>query len=75
MTNFLDAVRERKKPVCTPDDAWQSATTVQLGMLAYYSGAKAGWDSKTEQVIGNADAARLIRREYRGPYKHPYSAA
>ena len=29
------------------------------------------WDGKTEQIVGNEEAARLLKREYRAPYKHP----
>jgi len=73
VANFLEGVRTRKQPVCTPDDAYQSTTTVQLGMLAYYSGAKLSWDAPAEKIEGNAAAAAMIKREYRAPYKHPYA--
>lgn len=71
--NFLDAVRARKQPACTPDDAWQSTTTVHLGMLSYYSGAKLNWNAQSAQIGGNAAAAKLMKREYRAPYKHPFA--
>ena len=71
VSDWLAAVRARKQPVCTPDDAFQSAATVQLGMISYYSGGKVNWDAKTEQVSGNAAAPKLAMRAYRAPYKHP----
>ena len=71
VANFLDAVRTRKQPMCRPDDAWQSTTTVQLGMISYYSGVKVEWDAAKEKVKGNAAAEAMIRRDYRPPYKHP----
>ena len=44
--------------------------------LAHYAtisyrlgGQKLGIDPKTEQIIGNADAMKLFKREYRNPYE------
>ncbi|MGA2034518.1 MAG: Gfo/Idh/MocA family oxidoreductase, partial [Thermoguttaceae bacterium] len=34
MDDFLTAVRTRKQPTCTPDDAFRSTATVQLAMIA-----------------------------------------
>ena len=28
-----------------------------------------------EQIIGNTAAAKLLKREYRAPWKHPYKNA
>jgi predicted dehydrogenase len=74
VAEFLDAVRGGKQPSCTPQDAYQSAVTVQLGMISYYTGSRVDWDAKTEQIAANPRAARLLKRDYRAPYKHPYSA-
>jgi len=30
------------------------------------------WDASTEQVRGNPKAAALLKREYRGPWVHPW---
>lgn len=72
---FLESVRTRKQPSVLIEDAYQSNLTVQLGMLSYLSGAKVTWDAKGENIIGNPAAARMLRRDYRAPYKHPWSAA
>jgi predicted dehydrogenase len=72
MADFLDAVRTRRQPVCPPEDAYMSTTTVQLAMIAYQSGAKIDWDAKSEQIVGNPEAANLLKREYRAPWQHPY---
>ena len=74
VAEFLDAVRGGKRPSCTPEDAYQSAVTVQLGMISYYSGSRVDWDARSEQITNSPAAARLLQREYRAPYKHPYSA-
>lgn len=72
MAEFLTAVRERKQPGCTAADAQLSTTTVKLAMIAYDTGTKITWDSKAEQIVGNADAAKLLKRDYRAPWKHPW---
>ena len=72
MAEFLNAVRERKPPGCTIADAHLSTTTVKLAMIAYETGAKITWDANAEQIVGNTDAAKLLKREYRAPWKHPW---
>jgi predicted dehydrogenase len=72
MKEFLDAVRSRQQPGCTIADAHESTSTVKLAMIAYDTGAKITWDAAAEKIAGHADAAKLLKREYRSPWKHPY---
>jgi predicted dehydrogenase len=72
MKEFLEAVRKRQPPGCTIADAYASTTTVKLAMIAYDVGAKIAWDATTEQITGPANAAKLLKREYRRPWNHPY---
>jgi hypothetical protein len=72
MAEFLGAVRSRNQPSCTVEDAYRSTATVQLGMIAYRVGARIAWDAKREQLTGNAEAAKLLKREYRPPWIHPF---
>jgi predicted dehydrogenase len=71
--NFLDAVRKKDKNLlsCTPDDAFQSSATVQLAMISYNTGSVIRWDAQKNEIIGNAEASKLLRREYRGKLVHP----
>ena len=73
ISNFLEAVRTRKPPICSPEDAFRSTATVQLATIAYHTGSKIIWDEKTEQIVGHPEAAKRLKREYREPWKHPYS--
>ena len=73
MADFLDSVRSRKQPLCTPEDAYYSTSTVKLAMIAYDVGRKIMWDAKAERIVGDTDANKLLKREYRSPYRHPYS--
>lgn len=72
MAEFLNAVRERKQTSVTAADAHLSTTAVKLAMIAYDTGAKITWDAAAEQIVGNADAAKLLKRDYRAPWQHPW---
>ena len=72
MAEFLDAVRARRQPGCTTADAHLSTTAVKLAMIAYDTGAKITWDAHAEQISDNAAATKLLKRDYRAPWQHPY---
>lgn len=74
MANFLDCVRTRKQPDCPIEQGFQATATVQLGMIAYESGSVVHWDPRTEQIADNPKAEKLLKREYRSPYVHPYKS-
>ena len=67
----LAAVRSRQQPSCTPEEGHLSTTAVKLAMISYDTGAKIAWDAKTEQITGNPEAAKLLKRAYRAPWVHP----
>ena len=74
MTEFLKAVRTRQPPGCLTEDAYQSTASVKLAMIAYNTGCRIAWDAQQEQIPDNPGAARLLQREYRKPWKHPFVA-
>jgi hypothetical protein len=73
VAGFLDAVRKKDKSLisCTPEDAFHSTATVQLAMISYNTGSVVKWDQTKNQVIDNAAATALLKRDYRGKYVHP----
>ena len=73
MTEFLDCVRSRKRPRLTIEDAYRSTATVQLGMIAYETGLPVEWDEAAEEIRNNPAGAKLLKREYRPPWKHPFA--
>lgn len=72
MADFLEAVHTHGRTACPIEEAYQSTTAVKLAMIAYDTGSKVTWDAAAEQIIGNEAAARLLKREYRAPWQHPY---
>ncbi len=74
MAAFLEAVRARKPANCLIDDAYRSTAAVKLAMISYDTGTKVTWDEKGETIPGNPSAAKLLKRDYRRPWMHPYHA-
>lgn len=63
--NFIDCVRSRKDPVATVESGHRASIVAHLGNIAYRTGRKIRWDSEKEQIINDAEAAKLIWREPR----------
>jgi predicted dehydrogenase len=74
MTEFLTAVRSRQQPGCTIEEGFRSTATVKLAMIAYDLGARITWEEKSHTILDNPQAAELLKRPYRAPWKHPYEA-
>ena len=74
VANFLNAVKNKNKSLidCPPEDAFQSTATVQLAMISHYTGSLVKWDQTKKEIIDNKLASALLKRDYRGKYKHPY---
>ena len=71
--NFIDCVRSRKKeglnaPV---QEGHISATLLHLGNVAYRVGRTLNFDPAREEVVGDAEANRLLRGTYRAPFVVP----
>jgi predicted dehydrogenase len=71
--NFIEAVRSRKKedlhaPI---EEGHYSCTLVHLANASYRLGRTLNFDPATEQVIGDEEAARLLRGGYREPFVVP----
>jgi predicted dehydrogenase len=71
MAEFLNAVRTRQAVSGTVEEAYRSTATVKLAMIAYDTGCRLAWDAEAETIPGNAEAARLLKRDYRAPWVHP----
>ena len=72
MAEFLEAVRARRPAGCPIEEGLRTTTCVKLAMIAYETGSKVTWDATREQVLGNPAAAKLLKRAYRKPWKHPF---
>ncbi len=73
MADFLRAIRDRRPPLCTIEDAFLSTATVQLGMIAYETRSVIRWDHQSMTIPDNPTAAARLQRDYRKPWVHPYA--
>ncbi|MCX8108223.1 MAG: Gfo/Idh/MocA family oxidoreductase [Verrucomicrobiae bacterium] len=69
MRNFLDCVKSRKPTITPVEAAHHSAIPGHLGLISMLVGRKIKWDAKTETIIGDAEAAKLMSRPYRAPWR------
>ena len=71
--NFTDAVRSRKRESLNAEIEIGAASTVlvHLANISYRVGRTVNFDPKTMMVTGDAEAAKLMTREYRKPFVVP----
>ena len=66
--NFLTAVLKRSRPASDIDSAVQSDFISHLGDIAIRTKRKIAWDPKTEQIVGDEQASRMLTRAMRAPW-------
>ncbi|MBD3267541.1 hypothetical protein GF373_12810 [bacterium] len=70
--NFLDCIRNRKKPNADIAIGHYSACLIHLASIAHRVGnEKLRFDPQKEEFIDHAAANALVKREYRPPYAIP----
>lgn len=67
--NFLDAIRQRKQPVCHAEVAHRATTACHAANLCVALGRPLKWDPAHEEFVGDADANRLRSRALREPWR------
>jgi predicted dehydrogenase len=70
--NFIDCVISREPTAAPVEVAHRSITICHLGNIAMRLGReKLRWDPRTEQIIGDDEAAKMLSRPYRAPWILP----
>jgi predicted dehydrogenase len=69
--NFLECVRSRDQPNAPIEEGHYSALLCHLGNISYRVGRRLRYDPQRETIPGDAEAARLLTREYRRPWVLP----
>ena len=68
--NFFDCVKSRKPAICTAEISFRSISPGLLGYVSDAVGRKLRWDPKSETVVGDEEADKLLKKvEYREPWK------
>ena len=73
MANFLDAVRNRRQPICPVGVGHRSASVCHLGNIAIRLGRGQDrplrWNPQTERFTDDDEANRMLSRPYRAPWR------
>jgi predicted dehydrogenase len=67
--NFLDCVKSRQRPNADVEEGHRSAVMCHLGNISTRLGRSIKWDAAKEQVVGDAEANRMLARPYRSPWR------
>jgi len=69
--DFIAAIEAKRRPTCDIAIGHHSTTLALLGMLSWKLGRSVKWDGLKEECPGDAEANKLLRREYRKPWVYP----
>lgn len=70
-SDFLSAIKSGKRPVCDIEIGAQATNMSLLGMVSLRLGRSIEWDGERNKVVGDTQAAKLLRRRYRSPWEYP----
>jgi predicted dehydrogenase len=71
MRDLLKAIASRGKPVADIEQGHISTASCILANLSMKLGRSLTWDPEKQQVVGDEEANKLLRRPYREPWVHP----
>jgi predicted dehydrogenase len=71
MKDLLHCIETRGKPVADIGEGHISTASCILANVAMHLGRTLAWDAAKEEVVGDEEANRALKREYRKPWKHP----
>ena len=66
---FLDCVKSRQKTLTPVEVAHRSATPGHLGYIASVVGRTLKWDAARQEIVGDAEASKLLSRPMRAPWR------
>jgi predicted dehydrogenase len=69
--NFLECIRSRKETIAPVEVAHRSISVGLLGEIAMTTKQKIQWDPEKEKIINNAEASKMLMRQFRAPWKLP----
>ncbi len=72
MIDFLHAIDNNSRPVADVEDGHISTASCILANISMELGRPVVYDPKRKEVVGDEYATKMLRGEYRSPWKHPY---
>ena len=73
--NFIDCIRSRQTPNAEIELGHISTTCAHLAKIVARAGRQLKFDAKTETIVGDAEANRYLKREYRKHWATPRDGA
>ncbi len=67
--DWIECIKTRKNPICDVEIGHRSATVCHLANIAIRTGKKLVWDPAKEQITNDKEAAAMVSRPYREPWK------
>ncbi|MCK5564114.1 MAG: gfo/Idh/MocA family oxidoreductase, partial [Planctomycetes bacterium] len=68
--NFLDCIKTRSDTITPVEVAHHSILPGHLGQIAMLTGRKLKFDPKTEKIIGDSVASRMLGKTMRAPWQY-----
>ena len=69
--DFIRSIETKGRPAATIESAHRSSVLPMLANLSLKLGRSLAWDAEKELILNDADAAKGLRRDYRGPWQYP----
>ena len=70
MRDLLTCIESRGKPVADIEEGYISTASCILANLSMKLGRELAWDPIKQEIIGDAEANKLLTRPYRAPWIH-----
>jgi predicted dehydrogenase len=70
--NFLECIASGERPISDIEVGHRSTAMSLLGMLSLKLDRSIHWDVEKQVVVGDEEANRHLRREYRAGYEYPW---
>lgn len=71
LDNFVASIKGMAKPNCDIEEGQRSTLLAHLGNISYRVGRPLKFDGKTETILGDEEASKLLKRKGRKPFEIP----
>ena len=71
--NFIDCIFSGKEPIAPAEAAHRSITLAHLGNISMLTQSDIEWDPKTESILNNVEANKMLDRPKREPWNKIYN--
>jgi len=72
MLNFLDAIDKGTRPVADIEQGHISTASCIIANLAMQLKRPLSYDHVKRIITGDEEATKLLQRQYRSPWQHPF---